>query len=101
MKTMRKLYDQCMEELDGVEEYSKCSMMYSQSDPELSKMYANMAKQEMEHARNLHAASQRLSSSKLGTMNVDPMLMELWEEMEEAKFSKMAAARAWLENLRG
>lgn len=39
MKTMRKLYDQAMEELDGVMEYSECSMMYAQIDPELSKLY--------------------------------------------------------------
>ena len=28
MKTMRKLYDQCIEELDGVIEYSNCATSY-------------------------------------------------------------------------
>lgn len=101
MKTMRKLYDQCMEELDGVMEYSKCSMSYSQIEPELSKMYLGMAKAEMEHAKSLHAASQRLSSSKLGTENIDPRLMELWEEMESAKIDKMGLAKACLDNAQG
>jgi rubrerythrin len=54
---MRKLYDQTMEELDGVMEYSKCAMRYKEMDPELSKMYVTMAKAEMEHAKTLHAAS--------------------------------------------
>lgn len=98
MKTMRKLYDQCMEELCGVIEYSECSMMQAQHDAELSKMYVGMAKQEMEHAKTLHAASQRLSSAKIGTEEVDPRLMELWEEMECAKLKKMAEAKAWLDN---
>lgn len=31
MKTMRKLYDQAMEELDGVIEYSKCAMCYKEN----------------------------------------------------------------------
>ena len=98
MKTMRKLYDQCMEELCGVIEYSECSMMQVQHDTELSKMYLNMAKQEMDHAKGLHAASQRLSSSKIGVEDVDPRLMELWEEMEMEKLKKMAEAKAWLDN---
>lgn len=76
MKTMRKLYDQCIEELDGVIEYSKCATFYH-SKPDLFKMYLNMAKQEMEHAKTLHEMSKKLSESKIGTENIDPRLMEL------------------------
>lgn len=97
MKTMRKLYDQCMEELDGVIEYSKCATFYH-SKPELFKMYVSMAKQEMEHAQNLHNMSKKLSESKIGSENIDPRLMELWEEMEQAKIDKMALAKAYLLN---
>ena len=97
MKTMRKLYDQCMEELDGVMEYSKCAMMHS-SDPDISKMYQEMARQEWEHAERLHNQSKRLSQSKLGTEDIDPRLMELWEEMEACKVDKMGLARACLDN---
>ena len=101
MKTMRKLYDQTMEELDGVISYSKCSMMYKGKDDELSKMYASMARQEMEHAKSLHAASKRLSESKIGTEEVDPRLMELWEEMESCKIDKMGHAKACLDLAQG
>ncbi len=97
MKTMRKLYDQCMEELDGVIEYSKCATSYH-NKPELFKMYVSMAKQEMEHAQNLHNMSKKLSESKIGSENIDPRLMELWEEMEQAKINKMALAKAYLLN---
>lgn len=98
MKTMRKLYDQTMEELDGVMEYSKCAMCYKEMDPELSKMYVTMAKTEMEHAKTLHAASQKKAASKLGEKDsIDPRLMELWDEMEDAKLEKMAAAKACLD----
>lgn len=76
MKTMRKLYDQTMEELDGVIDYSNCATHYKTSNPDLSKMYLNMAKQELEHAQSLHNMSKRLADSKLGE-KVDPMLMEL------------------------
>ena len=97
MKTMRKLYDQTMEELDGVIEYSKCAMMYAGKDDALTKMYVNMAKTEMEHAKALHEASKRLSSSKIGTEDIDPRLMELWEEMESCKIDKMGHAQACLD----
>lgn len=101
MKTMRKLYDQAMEELDGVMEYSECSMMYAQIDPELSKLYLGMAKTEMEHAKQLHAMSQKKAAAKMGTEEIDPMLMELWEEMEKAKLDKMSLAKACLDNAQG
>ena len=98
MKVMRKLYDQCMEELDGVMEYSECSMRLANHDNDLARMYYNMAKQEMEHASTLHEASKRLSASKMGTEDIDPRLMELWEEMEHCKIKKMGMAKACLDN---
>lgn len=99
MKIMRKLYDQCMEELDGVIEYSNCATSWH-DNPELSKMYINMAKQELEHAQVLHNMSKKLAESKIGE-KVDPMLMELWEEMEQCKIDKMALAKAYVTNAEG
>lgn len=100
MKTMRKLYDQCIEELDGVIEYSKCATFYH-NKPELYKMYLSMAKQEMEHAKTLNEMSKKLAESKIGTENIDPRLMELWEEMEQTKIDKMALAKAYIMNTEG
>ena len=100
MKTMRKLYDQCMEELDGVIEYSKCATFYHDK-PDLFKMYLSMAKQELEHAQTLHNMSKKLAETKIGSENIDPRLMELWEEMEQAKIDKMALAKAYLTNVEG
>ena len=76
MKIMRKLYDQCIEELDGVIEYSNCATS-NQANPDLFKMYINMAKQEMEHAQTLHNMSKKLAYTKIGSENVDYRLMEL------------------------
>lgn len=98
MKVMRKLYDQCMEELEGAIEYSNCATMCHNS-PDLSKMYIGMAKQELEHAQTLHNMSKKLSDSKFKSKEeIDPMLMELWEEMEQAKVDKMALAKAYITN---
>ena len=94
MKVMRKLWDQCMEELDGSMEYSRCAMMHASRHPEVSKMYLEMAKDELGHAQRLHEMSKELAKSKVGTEDVDPRLMELWEEMECAKIEKMGLARA-------
>lgn len=99
MKVMRKLYDQCMEELDGVIEYSNCATS-CRNNPDLSKMYLNMAKQELEHAKALHDMSKKLADSKINE-TVDPMLMELWQEMEQAKIDKMALARSYVMNAEG
>lgn len=100
MKIMRKLYDQCMEELDGVIEYSNCAITFHDKNTDLYRLYLSMAKQEWEHAVGLHNASKKLAESKLGE-TVDPRLMELWEEMEQAKIDKMALARSYLSNAEG
>lgn len=103
MKTMRKLYDYTMEELDGVMDYAKCAMAYGQMDSELSKLYLTLAKTEMDHAKALHTMSQKKAAeAKLNdSEHVDPRLMELWEEMEQAKLDKMALAKACLDNAQG
>lgn len=46
MKIMRKLYDQCMEELDGVIEYSNCAITFHDKNTDLYRLYLSMAKQE-------------------------------------------------------
>lgn len=98
MKTMRKLYDQTMCKLDEVMEYSKCAMSYKELDPDLSKLYSNMAKTEMDLAKSLHSMSQKKANSKMGEKDsIDSRLMELWEEMEDVKMEKMAQAKALLD----
>ena len=98
MKTMRKLYDYCIAELNDVIKYSKCAMQYNGIDPDLSRMYYNLAKGEMEDAKMLHDASKRLAAEKLGGEDIDPRLMELWEEMEAYKIDMMGKAKAYLDN---
>ena len=70
----------------------------NQEYTDIFKMYVAMAKQEMEHAQTLHNMSKKLAESKIGKENVDPMLMELWQEMEQTKVDKMALAKAYVTN---
>ena len=49
-------------------------------------------------AQSLHDASKRLAAAKINTESVDPMLMELWEEMESNKIDLMGKAKAYLDN---
>lgn len=98
MKTMRKLYDYTIAELEDVIKYSKCAMQYAGNDPDLSRMYYNLAKGEMSDAQNLHDASKRLAAAKINVEGVDPQLMELWEEMESYKIDLMGKAKAYLDN---
>lgn len=43
-----------MEEIDGAKEYLKLSKDWVEADPEVSKMYLKMAKEELSHATNLN-----------------------------------------------
>ena len=60
MSSVKEMESQIMEEVTGAQEYMNCSEHWK-SDPTISSTYAAMAKQELEHAKNINSM---LSSMK-------------------------------------
>lgn len=96
---MTTLLDQYCEEVEGVEEYSKCAMA-NKDDPELYKMYMEMAQAELGHAQKLQAQVFKRTSEELEPEEAKRILGLIWEEQKDEMVRKLAVARGYLEQVK-
>ena len=54
MEKVKKMECHLHDEAHGAQKYAEKYIFYADSKPEWAKIYAEMAKQEAQHARNLH-----------------------------------------------
>jgi len=60
---VRTIEGQVMEETEGVKEYLKCSRELKDVNKDISKLYYDIATQELEHAKKLHSMLDILAKS--------------------------------------
>ena len=53
-----KLAAMIADEMEGAAKYAQCAMKHKQERPKLAEMFHEMAAQEMEHMKKLHAAAE-------------------------------------------
>ena len=98
MSLMKKLFEQFEEEIEGVEEYSKCAKKYKEEDPTLSKMYSDMAQTELQHAQLIHAQiGKQASTHEMTPEEAMKILEELWEDKQKQMDCDMAKAKATMD----
>lgn len=93
-----KMLDQFEEEIDGVEEYSRCAMELLNKDPEVASMYRDMARAEMDHARKLSMQLNRKVDSMPEEERAN-MLKEMWEHQKKTMVEDISKATACLDSL--
>lgn len=96
---MTKLLAQYDEEIEGVEEYSKCAME-NKEDSELCKMYTEMAQAELGHAQKLQAQIFKRASEDLEPEEAKKVLSMIWDEQKDDMIRKLAIARGYLDQVR-
>lgn len=96
---MSTLLDQYDEEVEGVEEYSKCAMAHK-DDSELYKMYMEMAQAELGHAQKLQAQIFKRASEDLDPEEAKKVLSMIWAEQKSDMVRKLAIARGYLEQVK-
>lgn len=62
-QTVRTIEGQVMEEVDGVKEYLKEARDWKTCNKDISKMYYDIAVQELEHAKKLHSMLTHLETN--------------------------------------
>lgn len=95
MSLMKTLFEQFQEEIDGVEEYTKCSMAHS-DDPELAKMYKDMAGMELQHATSLRAQILKRGEKEMGPGDAEKALKQIWADKKDEMAEDMAKATAYI-----
>ena len=96
---MTTLLDQYCEEVEGVEEYSKCAMA-NKNDPELYKMYMEMAQAELGHAQKLQAQVLKRTSEDLDPEEAKRVLSMIWDDQRDEMVRRLAVARGYLEQVK-
>lgn len=99
MSLMKKLLEQFDEEIEGVEEYSKCAIE-NKDDPELFKMYSDMAVAELGHAKTLHQQIAKRTAEPIEPEDAVKALEEMWKDKNAEMVCKMATAKGYLDTVK-
>ena len=94
MADMYKLFKQFDDEIEGCIEYSKCAAEAKNSDPQLCKMYTDMASAELQHATMLHNYILSKTSEK-SDEPYEQILDEIWAAKKTDMFEMLARAKAY------
>ena len=90
MKKIEKMRYCLSEELEGAKKYAEKYIYYANSNPVWARTYAEMARQEVEHAKNLHKMYQEAIDDMRWVSDDD---LDAWEECVD----KMADTVAMVE----
>lgn len=101
MKKIKCLVENIGEEVEDAEKYAKEAMRMKTEDLELSKVYAELARQELGHADTLHNQAVRIIKAHKATGAETPASMQaIWEWEHEKIMDKTARIKLMLEMLK-
>lgn len=96
MSFMKELLDHFDDEIEGVEEYSKCAMEHK-DEPEVKKMFQEMALAELDHAKKLQGLIAKRSSEPVEPEEAVKILEEMRKAKEEEMASDLAKAKSFID----
>ena len=77
MKKIEKMKHCMTDELEGAQKYAEKYIYYANSNPAWARTYAEMARQEVEHAKNLHKMYQEAIDDMRWISDDD---LDAWEQ---------------------
>lgn len=99
MKIIQNICDQIDEEISDANKYAMCSVRYRESDPELSRTYAQLATEELGHVDRLHAQVVRMINEyKASKGDIPPHMKTIYEYVHDREIEKVAQVKNLLAN---
>ena len=99
MRIIQNLSDQIDDEITDARKYAVCSVRYKESDPELSRAYAQLATEELGHVDKLHAQVVRLISEYRASKGEPPAhMLTIYQHVHEREIEKVAEIKMMLAN---
>lgn len=100
MDELKKLTGDIWDELDGAKHYALTSLHHrSKGDIMNANTFASMARQELEHAENLHKMADRIVATAKAEDKMRGDLMEtVWNWERDKMLNKSAKIRAMLDS---
>lgn len=101
MRIIKKLAEMIDDEIDGAIEYAEDAVLYKDSMPELGRMFAELAEEELGHVGRLHdAVAEIIKNAKEAGKSVPPGMMEMFEYVNKRQIGKVNEARNYLTQFR-
>lgn len=102
MKSIKFLSERISEELEDAETYAKSALYNKHLDTEMSRMFAELARQELNHADILHSHAVRLIKAERDKGIEAPASMQaVWDWQHEKMIDHIAKIKALLSGING
>jgi len=97
MKIIQELSDMMDEEVIDARKYAKCAKKFKESDPELSRTFAQLANEELSHMEKLHVQAERLIRQYREEHGDPPAVMlAIYDYLHDKHIEKVAEVRMLL-----
>jgi ferritin len=101
MRMIKKLAGQIDEEIGDAMKYARCAANYKESEPDLSRLYADLSEQELKHMQKLHdAVVMLIDRARNEEVEVPVGMMEMYDFLHERNIEKAAEVRMILQEVR-
>lgn len=101
MRIIKHLAEQIQDEVSGAEEYAKDALEYQLTDPELSKLYLELAKTEYSHVQKLHEqAVRKIKEAEERGVEPPQAMINRWDEIHSQMIEQMAQAKTYIDMYR-
>ena len=98
MKLIQSISDQIDEEISDARKYAMCATKFADSDPELSRTYAQLATEELGHVDKLHAQVVRIIRDYRASHGEPPEhMLAIYEYVHNREVEKVAEVRLMLQ----
>lgn len=84
MKEIKILVEQIEDELEDAEKYAKAALYHKHIDPDMSRMYAELSRQELNHSEMLHGfAVKMIKLQREKGVESPPAMQAVWDWQHE------------------
>lgn len=97
MKELKKIARQLRDELEVAEEYAQCAATLKETRPSDASSYAEMAKDELDHAETLHKmAVKAIEKQRVAGEEAQPAMQAVWDWEHEQMIDRIGKVKALL-----
>lgn len=101
MRIIKKLAGQIDDEIGDAMKYARCAANYKDSEPDLSRLYADLSEQELKHMSRLHdAVVGIINRIQAEGTEIPAGMMEMYEFLHERAIEHAAEVRMILQQVR-
>ena len=100
MKDIKIIVEQIEEELEDAEKYAKSALYYKHLDSDMSRMYAELSRQELNHSDILHTQAVRMIKlQKEKGIEAPASMQAVWDWQHERMVEHVGKIKALLSGL--